>query len=255
MPAEFHLYAIQNGFLRPADGKERVIYDVERIFDGRAYATRIVRASQPSSPGAVFVALLSFQKAVPPTRNVLRYEIPMPDAGGVRPEDIPKDRHHQRILAGMGPAVSVMRLDPGEEPFDWRPLDPHLPQGVDDPTQYRYRGFVRSPAFSTESSASAHQAALAYLSDTLLLGTALTASPVQLGHMMQNLAMTTSLSHNVQLHDPTARVDEWMYGERETSWGADGRALMHQRFWSLKTGRLIMSGTQEGLVRLKDTKL
>ncbi|KAI1504191.1 hypothetical protein F5X99DRAFT_372794 [Biscogniauxia marginata] len=46
--------------------------------------------------------------------------------------------------------------------------------------------------------------------------------------------------------------DEPMLGERETSWGANGRVLVHQRFWNAKTGRLVMLGSQEGLVRLKD---
>jgi hypothetical protein len=68
------------------------------------------------------------------------------------------------------------------------------------------------------------------MSDTHLLSTAWAARPAMLGPRLQNLAISVSLNHNLALHDPPARVDERMFGVRETSWGADGRAIIHQRF-------------------------
>jgi acyl-CoA thioesterase II len=81
------------------------------------------------------------------------------------------------------------------------------------------------------------------------------ANPVDVGPKLCNLAVSASLNHNPFLHDPTARADEWMLGEKQTSWGSDGRVFIHQRFWNSKTGRLVMSGTQESVMRLKQGRL
>lgn len=67
-----------------------------------------------------------------------------------------------------------------------------------------------------------------------------------------SLPVGATLTNNISLHEPTANVDERMLGERVTSWGDNGRAIIHQRFWDVKNGRLILSGTQEIVVRLRN---
>lgn len=121
----------------------------------------------------------------------------------------------------------------------------------DDPTSFRFRGFVRSTPLSTEDTLT-HLAALAYASDDLFFGTALAANPIAVGQGWRNL---TSLTHNVSFHDPHAKMDEWIVVERETSWGAMGRVVVHQKMWNRQTGKLILSGSQEALVRLRGPKI
>lgn len=98
-------------------------------------------------------------------------------------------------------------------------------------------------------------AALAYGSDKWLGPTALDANPEAMGKRMGTLAMVASLTHTVSFHCPEVRVDEWLVAERETSWGADGRVVIHQKIWHVETGRLALECTQEAVVRLKPAKL
>ncbi|KAI1410689.1 thioesterase-like superfamily-domain-containing protein [Hypoxylon sp. FL1857] len=244
----FQIYSLQSAFLRASKPGEKVYYRVERTSDGRAFASRIVRATQESSDTPFYVATVCFQRNDPPPGNVLDYHVPMPETDGVQPEDISKDKVQKLMAARITRSVPLLQLGAKEEPFDWRPFDnPFTPE----PTDFRQRAFVRSPAF-TSNSPHVHQSALAFLSDTYLMSTALNANPGKVGRKMSNFMMGASLTSNISLHEPMAKVDEWMLGERETSWGSHGRVVIHQRFWNVKSGRLVMSGTQECLIRLKD---
>ncbi|EMR72037.1 putative acyl- thioesterase protein [Eutypa lata UCREL1] len=163
---------------------------------------------------------------------------------GIRPGDISEEEVQHEDGESLRPNAR-------DDPFDWRMLEGH---SRDELTESRQLAFVRSPAVSSDN-ASVHLAALVYLSDTYMLAAALNANPETIGEKIRDVAMGASLTHNVSLHDPTARIDEWLLSERDTSWGSDGRVLVHQRLWNVETGRLVMSGTQEGLIRLKPNKL
>lgn len=67
---------------------------------------------------------------------------------------------------------------------------------------------------------------------------------------MRNLATAASLTHTLSFHDPDVRVDEWLVAERDTSWGAEGRVIMHQKIWHLGSKRLVLDYTQEVVVYL-----
>ncbi|KAK7754781.1 acyl-CoA thioesterase [Diatrype stigma] len=253
-----------SAFLRPARRDGEIAYHVDCTAYGRTYATRTVRATQGAhdDTSCIYVGILSFQRCDLPPGNHLKYSIPMPHIGdSIRPESIPRARAQQRAMMaisarGDGTSPPLDGGD-GDTAFDWRPLEgppPPPPADEDERAQSRQqRAFVRSAPLSSDS-ASAHLAALACLSDTYALGAALGhgANPATLGpKIREEVAMGVSLNHNVSLHDPTARADEWLLCERDASWGADGRVLVHQRFWSAGTGRLVVSGMQEGLIRLK----
>lgn len=72
-----------------------------------------------------------------------------------------------------------------------------------------------------------HLAAFSYLSDEFPFGTALATGLKAAGKGFRNVAMGVSLTHTVSFHDPQARIDGWLVLERETSWGADGRVVIH----------------------------
>ncbi|EXJ95086.1 hypothetical protein A1O1_00204 [Capronia coronata CBS 617.96] len=66
----------------------------------------------------------------------------------------------------------------------------------------------------------------------------------------RQIGMMVSLDHTIYFHNPRAfRADDWMLAEMESPWAGDGRGLVIQRIWS-KTGTLIATCTQEGVVRL-----
>ncbi|KAJ2985342.1 hypothetical protein NUW58_g5585 [Xylaria curta] len=231
-PASFYPYSCQSSFLRPVMVKahDRVAYHVERTADGRNSATRLVRAVHGNNPQVMYIAIISFQGAMARLRNVLSYGPPMPDLDSLRPDDIGKEL--------MGPE---------EDPFDWRPFGFVL---TENPRECRTREFSRSPSLSTRS-APVHMAALAFMSDQILLGVALYANPEKVGSRMQNVTMCATLNHTMAFHDPELKMDDWVVAERETSWGDEGRVLIHQRIWNLESGRLVMTCSQEVMVRLK----
>ncbi|CAJ2504944.1 Uu.00g123380.m01.CDS01 [Anthostomella pinea] len=251
LPPEFSVHSLQSTFIRAVKPMEVVHFHVERTSDGRSFASRVVHATQGAGDACVHISTVCFQRNDLPVGNVLDYAVAMPDVNSCLPDDIPREKLQEAMTASITRDVPLLQLRADEEPFDWRPFDNTF---TDQPTHYRQRSFVRSPTPLPDNMA-LHQNALAYLSDTYMLGAALNASPSMVGRKLQNVAMATSLNHTLWLHEPTAKVDEWMLGERVTSWGSNGRVLIHQRFWNVRSGRLVMSGTQEGLIRLKNAKL
>jgi len=65
------------------------------------------------------------------------------------------------------------------------------------------------------------------------------------------VGMMVSLDHTIYFHNPRAfRADEWIFTEMESPWAGDGRGLVYQKMWT-RSGKLIASCVQEGVVRLK----
>ncbi|KAI1298848.1 Thioesterase/thiol ester dehydrase-isomerase [Xylaria venustula] len=250
VPVGFYPYSSQSSFLRPVTVKaqDRIAYHVERAVDGRNSATRLVRAMRSGNPQPMYLAVISFQASTAPVDNVLSYGVSMPDLDGLHPDNIGKEVNQQLTAASASRNPIWQLMGPEEDPFDWRPFGFEL---TNNPWECRTRGFSRSPKLSTDS-VPAHLAALAFMSDQVLLGVALYSNPMKVGSGMRNVRMCATLNHTMAFHDPSVKMDDWVVAERETSWGGEGRVLIHQRIWSLKSGRLVMTCSQEAMVRLKD---
>ncbi|KAI0016101.1 Thioesterase/thiol ester dehydrase-isomerase [Xylariomycetidae sp. FL0641] len=246
----FYLYSSQSSFLAPSQGQNRMIYRVDRTFDGRGFSTRVVRAIQNEL--CTYIAVISFQNSVGSAGNVLKYGPAVPDLDGMQPDDIDPGEMQKLQANILDRSVPLVQFSAEDRPLDWRPVGMDM---SDDPSQFRLRGFVRSPAAVSTDSPTTHLAAFAYMSDEFSFGPALAANPMQVGKRMKNVAIGASLTHNVSFHDPQARVDKWIVLERGTTWGADGRVLVDQKMWDMESGRLVMSGTQEALIRLRGPKL
>ncbi|KAI0134969.1 Thioesterase/thiol ester dehydrase-isomerase [Daldinia grandis] len=253
VPPHFHTHSSHSTFIKPVTVKagHTVLYHVERTADGRTYATRLVRATQGGQDTCVYMATISFQNSEQSPNSALNYGTPLPDLRGISPDDIPAALNRKMLAAMESPDGPFKQLDSDGKPFDWRPLGL---VSKDDPCDCRARGFARSQPLST-ASAAVNLAALAYMSDQVFLFIAIYANPDKIGEKAHNVAMGATLSHSISFHDPTAKVDEWMVVERETSWGGDGRVLIHERIWNLQSGRLVMTCTQEALIRLRESKL
>ncbi|KAK8062003.1 hypothetical protein PG994_008369 [Apiospora phragmitis] len=273
VPTNSHVYSSHATFIHPvtATSKARLVYRVDRASDGRSFATRVVRATQGGDGDGdrqgpcVFMATISFQSAgaganKSAAANVLDYANPPPTSDGLGPDDISEDLNRQILTAFSGSGAQLRPPPSFSEggAFDWRPFD--FEQAT-NPWDCRVRAFVRSQeplADSTRSVPSLNLAALAYLSDESLIGIAMYANPKQIGQGMKNITMAATMNHKISFHDPLVRADEWMVLERSTSWGGNGRVLVRQQTWDLKSGRLIMTVEAECLLRLKadaDSKL
>ncbi|KAI3330149.1 Thioesterase/thiol ester dehydrase-isomerase [Ustulina deusta] len=249
VPDTFQPYSSQSSFLAPANGNERITYRVQRTWEGRNFLTRVVHATQ--GVDCIYVAVLSFQSAASSTGiNALEYGTPKPELDQP-PEDINPDAMQAMQSSLLDRSASVMQQSAEDRPLDWRP---HSIEMSDDPTQFRVRGYVRSPTPLSTSNCSAHLAAFAYASDEFFFGPALAANPAAVGKGARNVTMGASLTHNVSFHDRNAKIDQWVVLERETTWGSAGRVMVQQKFWNME-GKMILSSSQEALIRLRGAKI
>ncbi|HEY7724771.1 MAG TPA: acyl-CoA thioesterase II [Anaeromyxobacteraceae bacterium] len=231
MPHSLHAY-----FLLPGDVGAPIVYQVDRIRDGRSFSARRVQAIQHGRP--ILSMIASFQK----DEAGLEHAAPMPEVPP--PEALaPWAELHRRWLAEAGrapPGVAEALRAPGA--FEFRPVEPQnplLPAPAEPRRAFWFRSVDRIP-----DDPQLHRCLLAYASDYGLVGTAL------LPHgksWYQPSVVVASIDHALWFHR-AARIDEWLLYSMDSpsAQGARGlaRGLVHDR-----AGRLVASVAQEGLMR------
>lgn len=227
-PHSLHAY-----FLLGGDPHEPILYEVERLRDGRSFATRRVVARQKGE--AIFAMVASFHDEEPG----FDHAAPMPEAPP--PEACPDPR--QAIERLEGPARFRMKgMIDTTWPIDFRPTDlgRYAAGAVREPRQILWtRIGERLP-----DDPAIHRAALLYLSDMSLLETALGAHGLTIYDPRIQIA---SLDHALWFHRP-ARADEWLLYTQDSPNAAGATALVRGLLHA-RDGRLIASVAQEGLMR------
>src|SRR5947209_8824057 len=89
-PHSMHAY-----FILPGDPKVPIIYDVDRIRDGKSFTTRRVTAIQHGHP--IFSMSVSFHRDEPG----FSHQAPMPDVP--RPDALPSEAHIKQTVLPMMP--------------------------------------------------------------------------------------------------------------------------------------------------------
>src|SRR5437764_9872673 len=156
-PHSLHAY-----FMLGGDPKVPIIYDVDRIRDGKSFTTRRVVAIQHGE--AIFTMAVSFHRDEPGMSHQAR----MPEV--VKPEQLPNEAEiKERVLPLM--PDPVRRYYERERPIEWRPveLDRYLGKKIENG---RFHVWIRATAKLPDEPA-IHQCVLAYASDMLLLDSAL----------------------------------------------------------------------------------
>ena len=227
-PHSLHAY-----FLLGGDPHEPILFEVERLRDGRSFTTRRVVARQKGE--AIFVMVASFHAQEP------GFDHAAPPPAAPAPEACPDRRQAIDLLKGPARLHMKGMLDM-TWPIDIRPTDL---------TRYA-AGAVREPRSTLWTrigeplppDPAIHRAALLYLSDMSLLETALGAHGVSAHDPHIQIA---SLDHALWFHRPT-RVDDWLLYVQDSpnAVGATGlvRGLIYTR-----DGMLVASVAQEGLMR------
>jgi acyl-CoA thioesterase-2 len=223
-------------FLREGDTSVPVIYHVDRIRDGRSFATRRVVAKQHGK--AIFNMSVSFQRA----EDGLEHQVPMPEAPP--PETIPTNEDRLRAYheASNHPAIGFfLTLD---RPIQRREVDhvdllePKAHSGMKR-TWFRADGVLGDDPVI-------HQAVLSFASDHGLLE----GSFNQHGHsFLTDELIIASLDHAVWFHQPF-RVDEWMLYVTQSPRTSGGRGLSFGHIYT-QEGALVASVAQEGLIRIR----
>ena len=229
-------HSLHGYFLREGDTSVPVLYHVDRIRDGRSFATRRVVAKQHGK--AIFNLSVSFQAP----EDGLEHQASMPEAPP--PETIPTNVERLRAYKARAnhPAIDfLLKLD---RPIERREvdhvdlLDPKRRSGI-------HRTWFRA-AGTLDDDPVMHQAVLAYASDDGLLE----ASFTQHGHsFLTDELILASLDHAIWFHR-SCRADEWMLYVTDSPRTAGGRGLNFGRVYS-QNGALVASVAQEGLMRIR----
>ena len=226
-------HSLHGYFLRPGDPSVPIIYEVDRIRDGRSFTTRRVVAIQHGE--AIFSMSASYQLA----EEGLSHALEAPDVPG--PEELADEAALRDLVLEKGPE-NMVKYFQRERPIELRPLelrhyttnDPLVPQ------QYVWlRATDRLP-----DDPECHQAVLAYLSDMTLFDTALFAHGLS---VFDREIQVASLDHAMWFHRPF-RADEWLLYAQDSPSSSGSRGLTRGLIYS-REGVLVASTAQEGLMR------
>lgn len=230
-PHSLHAY-----FLLPGDAAAPIVYQVDRVRDGRSFSARRVQAIQHGRP--ILSMIASFQ--VP--EGGLEHAAPMPE---VPPPDAlaSSAELNERWLSEAGPVrANVAESLRAPCAIEFRPVEPQSPLRP-SPTEPRQATWFRTVERIPDDP-QLHRCLLAYASDFPLVGTALRPH----GRSWYEPSMiVASIDHALWFHR-AARMDEWLLYSMDSpsAQSARGlaRGLVHDR-----AGRLVASVAQEGLMR------
>jgi acyl-CoA thioesterase-2 len=223
------VHSLHAYFLRPGDPTVPILYEVDRIRDGRSFTTRRVVAIQHGK--AIFNLQASFQ--VP--EEGLDHQAPMPEVPA--PEDLPD------FTTRMAPYQEAM----GDwfhrpRPIDMRYVDWNPPDRREPLPPYQ-RVWLRADGTLPDDPV-LHACVLTYASDMTVLDTALLPHG---GSVSEHLFMAT-LDHAMWFHRPF-RADEWLLYDQDTPSASGARGLGRGSIFT-HDGHLAVTVVQEGLIRM-----
>jgi acyl-CoA thioesterase II len=221
------VHSLHAYFLRPGDPHIPILYEVDRIRDGRSFATRRVTAVQRGE--AIFSLSASFHI----DEEGVNHQAPMPEAPD--PETLPD--WQERMAAQGG--------DDRPRAIDLRPIG--------EPIRVRPGEAVRAPRYQVWFRANGklpddpllHACVVAYASDMTLLDT--TMLPHGLIWEEEGKGSQASLDHAMWFHRPF-RADDWLLYDQESPSASGARGLATGTIFT-RDGTLVVSVVQEGLIR------
>jgi acyl-CoA thioesterase-2 len=228
------VHSLHSYFLRPGDPSVPIVYDIERIRDGRSFATRRAEARQHGKP--IFYLTASFQ--VP--EEGFEHQDAMPDVPP--PEACPTIAD---LFRTMVTEEDAQRWEREWSALDVRYAGDSRPGGalVDPAVPARARIWLKVSAPVPDDPV-LHTCALTYASDLTLLGVSL----VPHGLLVTSpRILSASLDHSMWFHRPV-RADEWMLYDQHSPSASGARGFSIGGVYALD-GRLVASVAQEGLVR------
>ena len=231
MPHSMHGY-----FILPGDVDAPIVYEVDRLRDGKSFTTRRIVAIQHGRP--IFNMAASFQAP----EDGAEHQTDMPDVPG--PDELPRELDLIRAVEDQIPEA-VRSVYTRERPIEFRPVDPVDPfdPATKPPANHvwlRARGTLPDDRLT-------HQSMLAYATDYGLLSTAL--RPHGLSFVQPDLQLAT-LDHALWFHRPV-QVDEWLLYATDSPSASGARGFTRGQLFA-QDGTLVASVAQEGLMRVWD---
>jgi acyl-CoA thioesterase-2 len=227
--ADRPVHSLHAYFLRPGDPTVPILYEVDRIRDGRSFTTRRVVGIQHGKP--IFNLSASFHIE----EEGFDHQLPMADAPD--PEGLPT----------LQERIAAVASELGEWWQRPRGIDVRY---VDEPrlTAQELRAPHQQVWFRADGDLPddpmLHAVLVAYASDMTLLDSVYLPHRVGLGTEM---IMGASLDHAMWFHRPF-RADEWMLYDQDSPSAAGATGLARGMIFR-RDGALAVSVVQEGLLR------
>jgi acyl-CoA thioesterase-2 len=227
-----HVHSLHAYFLRPGDPAAPILYQVERIRDGRSFTTRRVAAIQHGE--VIFNLHASFH---------------LPEEGLDWQHPMPRNLPDPLTLPDFKTRMEPYKEQMGEWYERPRPIDMRYVGGdpvtrVGNPSSSQ-QVWLRADGTLPDDPV-LHACVVTYASDMTLLDTTLL--PHGLGWNMGEVQMA-SLDHAMWFHRPF-RADDWlMYDQRPIS-NSGSRGLAGGSIYSAD-GSLAVTVVQEGLIRMR----
>lgn len=230
------MHSLHAYFLRAGDPGAPIVYDVDRNRDGRSFKSRRVVAIQHGRP--IFTMAASFQLE----QDGLTHQFDMPEVP--EPESLPSESSLQEDQLEQVPQI-LRRWFSRTGPFDFRPVEQSDVFHPKPRPPYSNIWFRLNEKIDVPDSM--HLALMAYASDFHLVGTA--TLPHGISYLQNDLTMA-SLDHAMWFHRPV-RVDDWLLYACDSPSASGGRGLARGLIYD-RSGRLVASTVQEGMIRVKD---
>jgi acyl-CoA thioesterase-2 len=231
--ADRGVHSAHGYFLRAGELAKPIVFQVDRLRDGKSFSARRVVAVQDGE--AIFSLAASFHVDEPG----LDHQDAMPAVPA--PETLRSETELAQTFAAMLPEGMRARATT-PRPVEIRQVDVRNPFAptVEAPVR---RLWIRVVDRLPDDPA-LHRYLLAYASDFSFVATALDPHGVS---FLTPGVQVASIDHAIWFHRPV-RVDEWLLYDIESPSAAAARGLVRGRFFD-RDGRLVASTAQEGLIR------
>jgi acyl-CoA thioesterase II len=227
------VHSMHGYFMLPGKPEIPIDYVVERIREGRSFATRRVSAMQNGA--AIFTMAASFQIE----EGGLHHAMTMPQVPD--PETLPDTQAMvEKYLTD--PAHPRHRFWTRPRAIEIRPCYPegYFHRTPQAPAQHVW---FRATSALPEGR-NLHSAVLAYATDMTLLDSSLVAHGKS---VVDEDIQPASLDHALWFHEPF-RADDWLLYAQDSPWTGHARGIARGLIYT-REGRLVASAVQEGLVR------
>ncbi|KAK1373906.1 Cyclic nucleotide-binding domain-containing protein [Heracleum sosnowskyi] len=236
------VHSLHAYFLRAGDNEIPVIYHVDRVRDGKSYATRRVDAMQKGN--VLFSLLASFQKEDEGYDHQFAVMPFVPDPETLLSMEQLRERRltDPRLSRTYRNKVAIRKFIP--YPIDIRFCEPSTATNqTKSPPSLRYWFRARGKVSDDQA---LHRCIAAYTSDLVFFSIVL--NP----HRTKGLILVpVSLDHTMWFHRPF-RADDWTLVVVETPAAYKSRGFVFAQMFN-RRGELVATIAQEGIIREKRT--
>ena len=226
------VHSLHSYFLRPGDPSIPILFEVDRIRDGKSFTTRRVVAIQHGR------AIYNMQASFHTEEVSIEHQFEMPDVPG--PEAIAPLA--ERVQNEFGDIDEWFKR---QHPIDQRFIG-ELPWSPNRNKEPRQRIWIKADGTLPDDPL-LHAGVVTYASDMSLIDAILAPHAIRWDN---GSFMGASLDHCMWFHRPP-HADEWLLFDTDSPIAHGGRGLARGFLYN-EVGQLMVSMVQEGLTRIVD---